>query len=219
MSFFDFVFDRSINGYQILSDLQRQPEVQKLLSKAGLVKINVRDHIAGGFEAEYKILCDCSSFCGRFQHINVKKMHRVYQRGAALFELTNIVQRVKFAQVHFNLRNNEYNNAEDYVRAMEKIEFEGIVAVVGIEKEINSRLQEIWIDTKFSNIPKAIIGNRDFENYYKNHLADEHKAFYRRSWHKKMGIPLNESGHRKMYLMVICAVVIILSNFLYKAQK
>lgn len=194
-------------GEQILFDLQAQPEMTELLSDTGSrITVNVRNYVDGGFDGEIGDSYNCSEYCGRFSHINIKKMNAEQQRGALIFELTNLANRPKFALVEFELRKKTFKTAEAYAKAKESIEFQGVVRTLEIERNINQRLGIKWVDSKFSNVPKKIIAERDFEAYYVNHLDDSHKNYYRKRWHKKMGVP-SDSNYKQITLLVLGTLI------------
>lgn len=172
------------NGQDLLADLQAQPELETLLkeARANHIAINILDSLTGGFDGE-------SSSRFLTDHINIRGMTKAKERGALIFELTNLASREPFERIRANLRlGGVYDTAESYARAKEEVEFRGVRRTVALEKAINSRMSHEWVQSCFSFIPARVIEEADFEAYYTHYLDEDHKEYYRAEWRKKMKI-------------------------------
>ncbi|NGX38223.1 MAG: hypothetical protein K1000chlam2_01395 [Chlamydiae bacterium] len=194
-------------GSEILRDLHLQPEMAGLLGETDLVTVNLRDHIDGGFDGEI----GCFGDWGRFRHIRIRKMSPELQRGTLIFELTNQASEARFARIAVELRWGSFKTAEAYARANEEVEFQGVIRTLEIVRKINHRLGTKWVDVGFSNIPAKVIEEGDFETYYRCHLWEVHKNVYRKEWHKKMGVPLDDSSNKQMLFIAMSMIFVAIS--------
>lgn len=98
----------------------------------------------------------------------------------AIFELTNLSNKARFAKVDANVAAGKIGR-EQYTRANEAIEYQGIANASQAFHACGNR----W------GAPKGVAGFYDFfaqaknfDDYYKNYLNLDHKEFYRRFWDK-----------------------------------
>lgn len=166
-------------GHTLLYELERQQETAALLAEANQVvqklgekpvRISVVNQTHSGFKAE-----------ALNNHIWVKKDLPIeIQRGSVLFELTNVIHMPKFRQIRLDLTEGKFASAEEYTRAMEKVEYEGLVRCMDIFKKINQQNTDKWINNAFS--PYANSLNNGFDYYYQHLLHDNHKDYHRSYW-------------------------------------
>ncbi|HSW73493.1 MAG TPA: hypothetical protein VLG44_08835 [Chlamydiales bacterium] len=62
---------------------------------------------------------------------------------------------------------------------MESIEYNSVIRWRGIATAINNRQTACKVDNPWENIPIETMG---FDHYYKYHLSENHKEYYRKGW-------------------------------------
>lgn len=101
------------------------------------------------------------------------------QRYLLIFELTNIIQLKTFAETAYFAKN---GTAEDFIRAMEHIEYNGLIRAQAIGQAINKekrRLFKPYIEVPSPYLPLKIMG---FNLYYRFFVSNKHKETHRRNW-------------------------------------
>ncbi len=199
----------------LLSDLRSQPETADLLDQIGRVQVIINDYL-DGFEAR------SSDYGSLMPSIRIIKMSKERQRGAVLFELFNILNRDRFSFVDRRLC--DYTTADEYARATEKIEFDGVVQTIKIEEQINRRQGMRWIDSGFSSFPRKVMDADDFETYYTCYLAPRHKDYYRREWCEAKRVPFSPQADPRIrktirLVMILGFIAVCLMKLKYRSTK
>jgi len=105
---------------------------------------------------------------------------RAYAAQVAIFELTNLSNKARFAKVDADTAAGNHNR-EQYIRANEAIEYEGIANTNKAFRACGAA----WgapMGTPSIFQPYAPVKN--FEDYYKNYLPPMHKHYYGSTWDK-----------------------------------
>lgn len=178
-------------------------EAQSIIQELGLAAIEIHlESTKSGFSAEqdYNII-----------RIN-PHLSSSEQRGWAIFELTNVIHHKEHQKTDIAMRNGVYKSAEDYTRAKEFIEFEGVKRWTATSRAVNKQYQcsSPYMVNDWESIP---IESMDFEIYYSQHLANHHKDYYATFFNnlKKYQRDLDDYNRRRIITsMVICISVIAL---------
>jgi hypothetical protein len=160
-------------GEAILRELSLFPEskvlideAQKALKDLGLGPLDLRvEQTRAGFDGEQG---------GRT--IRIKPgLTPERQRYVAIFELTNIIN----YSVHLATRYKDYASADDYARAKEYTEYNGLIRALKLAQEINAQKGPNYVKTNWEGLnPEEI----SFEHFYRHVIAEEHKNYYKREW-------------------------------------
>jgi len=98
----------------------------------------------------------------------------------AIFELTNLSNKAKFAKVDTKVAAGKLSR-EQYIRAEEAIEYQGIAN----ENRAFHSCGVTWGSPKgVSGVADFFARAKNFNDYYKNYLGLDHKEFYGKFWDK-----------------------------------
>lgn len=105
-------------------------EAQQVIKKLGLAALEVRfETPKGGFTAEQE---------GNIIRIR-PDLHASEQRGSLIFELTNIIQHEEAQKTDRVCREGGYKSAEEFARAVELIEYQGLTRCMSITRAVNKQ--------------------------------------------------------------------------------
>lgn len=166
------------SGKEILDELKKNPECLQLIQEAQMVlkelklpPLEIRiEKTKNGFPSEQ----DCHII-----RISPERSSSE-QLGYAIMELTNVIQHERHVEVDRNIT--QYISAEEYAKAHELIEYEGVIKCNEITRKINIRKGSFFkpfIKNDWEYFPVQTMG---FDLYYHQFLADHHKEFYRKYW-------------------------------------
>jgi hypothetical protein len=161
-------------------------EAQKALQESGLPPLEVRiEPTKSGFETE--------------KEDNVIRIRPGFsankQRTLFIFELTNIIHHKEYIDTKKNAIKGIYKDEEEYVQAMEFIEYKGMMRTNVVTRSLNKqngRFFRPYIENPWESV---LVENMDFNLYYGSYLPTEHKEFYRREWREWRA--LNNSSVRE----------------------
>lgn len=168
------------SGKMLIKDLSKHSpfktlfkEAQNVVQKSGLGSLKVHlEAPKSGFNAEQ----DKSVIRIR------PDMSAGKQRDSFIFELTNVIQHNKHTEIWGSAVKGVYQNPEEFARAAEFIEFNGLKHTNAVSKAINKekgRFFRPYIENQWENLP---LESMEFDRYYSSHLHDKHKEYYRKQW-------------------------------------
>ncbi len=99
-----------------------------------------------------------------------------------VFELTNVIHYPEFRKVRRELLRGVYKSAEEFARAIEFIEYNGIIRSMQVIQGINKRRGHYfrpYIENHWAHLPLESMG---FDHYYTKFLSSSHKEIYREQW-------------------------------------
>lgn len=164
-------------GEMLLKELFECPQIrvlikeaQKIIVEEGLDALKVCfEETKSGFDAERE-----DNVIRIKPDLSIAK-----QRSCLVFELTNVIQYKKFKKVHKSAFRGVIKTAEEFARAKELIEYEGLRRQNLICRSINqekgySYLESPWVDVNLETI--------DFDTFYNSYLSEEHKEYQRKQF-------------------------------------
>lgn len=104
------------------------------------------------------------------------------QRDVFIFELTNVIQHKKHLEIWEAAKKGIYKSAEEYARAVEFIEYNGLNRKNVISRAMNKqngRFFRSYMENPWEYIPVKTMG---FNLFYNLFIPDWHKEHYRKYW-------------------------------------
>lgn len=169
-------------GEAILKELNAFPECAALIKEANdvIARCNLPpleihiEKIEGGFRGQ-----QCSNVIKVAPGLTAP-----ITLSTAIFELTNLTQHEKFLAVNQKLIKGDYTSAEEFAKAMEFIEYHGVIRENDIAQRINTQRKRYfkpYIDNPYKKYSLKTIG---FDQYYNTLIDNNHKEYYRKGWVK-----------------------------------
>ncbi|HEV8052802.1 MAG TPA: hypothetical protein VGP47_09920 [Parachlamydiaceae bacterium] len=210
--FFSIINTPYISGETLAKELSLFPEsnllikeAQKKITNAGFGRLEVLvNKTITGFNAETL----------KNRITIMPDLPASTQRRLFLFELTNVIAHQEMEKTWQKMLQGIYKSPEEYARAKERVEFNGIIRYNNLAKTINGKCvcNIPYLENYWEPFPIGIIGLEavGFENYYSYILDDDHIQFYRTQWKEIHGDDRsNENRNALQYLLLISTAALV----------
>lgn len=185
-------------------------EALNVIQKFGLPALEVRfEPTKAGFEGE--------------RDVNVIRIRpglsAAKQRERFMFELTNLIQHEEHNRTWESAVKGVYKNEEEYARAMEFLEFNGVKRRNIVSKAINKEKGRVFRPYFENEWERDPIESMEFDCYYSSYLPDSHKEWYRKEWRNLNNIQNTTTDIQNTTTSIQNTTTGIFNNILKVAQE